>query len=298
MAHPVCPVYYDFKREQVRMDGPEYPAKSQGELFTLEVSPRQGEVIKPAELIDLRGTQRLTLQDRRIYNQLLANAFGPDMATEGRVFNIQLSELRGNMASSERVLESIHRLRHTDVVAKCDDGELLTVTLLGAVKHPPLGRGIATRLQYSFDPALLPVLRDSHIFARLELRLLMDFSTKYGLALYEMVARRAKLKHKFYEVFSIDDFREFLGVPDGKLTAYADMRRKAIEPAVAEVNALAPFSCDVMVESTEGRRVTHLRLSWWIKSVDERKAQWAQQNQAHSQLLDFRDEFVSFEEDE
>lgn len=272
----------------------EHPSKSQGELFTREVTAREGEVIKPAELIELRGSHKLTLQDRRIYNQLLANAFGPDMATEGRVFSIQLSELRGNMSSSERVLESIHRLRHTDVVAKMEDGEFLTVQLLGAVKHPSLGRGVATRLQYSFPPELLPLLRDSHIFARLEMRLMMNFTTKYGLALYEMVARRAKMKHRIHEVFTLEDFRDFLGVPAGKLNAYADMRRKAIEPAVHEVNDLAPFSCDVVVESTEGRRVTHLRLHWWAKSVEELKAQWAKQNASDDQMIDLQEAALDY----
>lgn len=266
-------------------------SKSQGELFTLDIKPRDGELIKPSELIELRGGHKLTLQDRRIYNQLLANAFGPEMAQEGRVFNIQLTELRGNTASNERVLESIHRLRHTDVVAKMEDGELLTVNLLGAVKHPPLGRGVATRLQYSFAPELLPLLRDSHIFARLEVRLLMDFRTKYGLALYEMVARRSRLTHKFAEVFSMEDFREFLGVPDGKLGAYADMRRKAIEPAIEEVNELAPFSCSVHVEAKDGRRVSHLRLNWWTKTLDERKEQWRRQHQNDEAILGLHDSF-------
>ncbi|WP_128255404.1 hypothetical protein [Falsirhodobacter deserti] len=68
---------------------------------TLEVRPLNGEMIKPAELIDIQGATGLSLAARRLYNRLLANAFGPDMGFEGRDFSIPLSELRGTHAGNE-----------------------------------------------------------------------------------------------------------------------------------------------------------------------------------------------------
>ena len=63
---------------------------------TLNAFQRPGEVIKPAELIEVRGGEKITLAARRIYNQLLSNAFGPDMAAEGQEYRIPFAELRGN----------------------------------------------------------------------------------------------------------------------------------------------------------------------------------------------------------
>lgn len=250
---------------------------------TLSVFQRRGEVIKPAELIEVRGGDKITLTARRIYNQLLANAFGPDMASDGQEFSIPFTELRGNHTSNDRVTEAILSLMQTVVRVRMTDGTERNVHLLGATDIEKNGPGVATLLTYELHPKLLPILRDSQIFARLEMQILHGFGTKYGMALYEMIAKRVRLKHVFYEDFETEALRDYLGVPAGKLGPFAALRRKAIEPAVHEVNSLAPFSCSVEVVETQGRKVTKLRLSWWMKSVDERKAQWQAQRSGGSQ---------------
>lgn len=253
---------------------------------TLGAYQRRGEVIKPAELIEVRGGEKITLTARRIYNQLLANAFGPDMADAGQEFRILFSDLRGNHTSNDRVTEAVIALMQTVVRVRMSDGTERNVQLLGATDIEKNGPGVATALAYELHPKLLPILRDSQIFARLEMQILHGFGTKYGMALYEMVAKRARLAHVFYEDFSTDDLRDFLGVPEGKLRPFGDFRRKATEPAVAEVNSLAPFSCRIDVMETQGRKVTKLRLSWWMKSVEERRAQWEAKRKGQSDLFE------------
>lgn len=237
---------------------------------TLSAFQRRGEVIKPAELIEVRGGERVTLLARRIYNQLLANAFGPDMAEEGRRFVITVAELRGNNPSSQRVIEALGVLRRTDVTVMLTTGDVLSVQLLGPTIRSSCGRYVS----YEFHPTLIPILRDSQIFARLEMEILHGFTTKYGMALYEIISKRIRLKHVFYSDFDIDELRDFLGVPQGALASFGALRVKALEPAVDEVNLLAPFSCKIDVAARSGRKVTHLRVSWWNKSIDEQKAQW------------------------
>lgn len=262
------------------------PKSHNSEAGTLGAFQRRGEVIKPAELIEVRGGDKITLTARRIYNQLLANAFGPDMAAEGQEFQISFSDLRGNHTSNDRVTEAILSLMQTVVRVRMSDGSERNVHLLGTTDIIKNGPGIATLLTYELHPKLLPILRDSQIFARLEMQILHGFGTKYGMALYEMIAKRIRLKHVFYEDFEVDEVRDFLGVPSGKLGPYAALRRKAIEPAVEEVNLLAPFSCKVDVAETQGRKVTKLRLSWWVKSIEERKTQWEAQRGTQGVLFD------------
>ena len=234
----------------------------------------------------MRGGEKVTLTARRIYNQLLANAFGPDMAVEGREHRIPFSDLRGNHTSNDRVAEAILCLMQTVVRIRMTDGSTRNVHLLGPTDVERFGPGIATMLTYELHPKLLPILRDSQIFARLEMQILHGFSTKYGMALYEMIAKRIGLRHVFYADFETDELRDYLGVPNGKLVPFAALRRKAIEPAVAEVNALAPFSCSVEVAETHGRKVTQLRVSWWVKSDDERKGQWQARRGTQGELFE------------
>lgn len=257
------------------MDKAENHPKSYDRLRTLTVRPLDGEMIKPAELIDIQGGTGLTLAARRLYNKLLANAFGPDLAVEGHDFTISLAELRGTHGGNERIGESIEALMKTVVLVRHGEGHTTRVQLLGGNDMADSQREHGT-LTYSFDKRLAPLLQSSAVFAKLELAVLQAFTTKYGLALYEAVSRRIRMSFKFSENMGIDDFRELLGVPEGKLSSFGNLRQKAIEPAVSEVCALAPFNCSVEVAERAGRKVTSIKLSWWRKTDEELRAMYAE----------------------
>jgi hypothetical protein len=62
-----------------------------------------------------------------------------------------------------------------------------------------------------------------------------------------------------------------LGVESGKLTEFKHLKYRAIDPAVLEVNGLGEFGCKVE-PVYKGRKVIALRLSGWVKNLDEKKA--------------------------
>ncbi len=232
---------------------------------TLELVPVPGEMIKPAELIDIDGATRLTLSARRLYNQLLAHAFGPDMGKEGHEWTIPTAELRGSHKGNERIEDSIIALMKTIVTVRLANGTTRRVALLGGndMGDPARAPGQFT---YSFDKRLVPLLRESSVFGKLELAVIHAFTTKYGLALYEAVARRVRLRHRFHEDFSLEAFREVLGVAEGKLMTFSNLKLRAITPAVEEINAIASFSCQVEPRK-QGRKVVGVRLYWWRKDM-------------------------------
>ena len=80
---------------------------------TLDVAPNMGEMVKPAELIEVKGAAKLTLADRRLFNVLLRHAFGPDLASENRRFEIPLADLRETHDSNDRLVRSIEALMTT-----------------------------------------------------------------------------------------------------------------------------------------------------------------------------------------
>lgn len=251
-------------------------SKDKEPLRTLRLVPQPGEMLKPAELIDIDGATDLTLHARRLYNQLIAHAFGPDLGKEGHEWTIHLAELRGSHRSNEHITESILALMKTVVTVRLANGKTRRVQLLGGNDMGAEDRTRGT-LTYSFDPRLVPLLRESSVFGKLELAVMHAFSTKYALALYEALSRRARLNSKCSEKFSLAAFRELLGVPVGKLTTYSNLRLKAIEPAVAEINAMAAFSCQVQPIKA-GQKVTGFQVFWWLKGIDELKAAYAELN--------------------
>lgn len=238
-------------------------SKASAPLRTLNLVPGEGEMLKPAELIDIDGTAGLTLHARRLYNQLIANAFGPDMGTEGKEWTIPLSELRGSHKSNQHVAESILSLMRTIVTVRLAGGITRRVQLLGGNDMGEADRQHGT-LTYSFDPKLVPLLRESSVFGKLELAVIYAFSTKYGLALYEALSRRVRLNSRFYEDFPLEAFRELLGVPEGKLATFSNLKLRAIAPAVEEINAIASFGCQVEPLKT-GRKVTGVGVYWHMK---------------------------------
>ena len=242
--------------------------------LTLDVAPNMGEMVKPAELIDVKGAAKLTLADRRLFNILMHHAFGPDLGQENRRFEIALGELRETHDSNDRLVASIEALMTTVVTIQRTDGSVDRVQLLGwnNLADPARLRGT---LRYAIPAELAALLRDSTVFAKLELEVLRNFSSKYAFALYEAIARRVRLTHVFSEVLDLTTLREILGVESGKLKTYGNLNQFAIKPALLEVNALAEFEVTITPEKT-GRRVTGVRLGWCVKDISGRKTAYAE----------------------
>lgn len=241
---------------------------------TLDVVPNLGEMIKPGELIDVSGAGSLTHSARRLYNLLVAHAFGPEMAQEGREFEIPLADIKGTHAGNDRLYDSIIALMKTIVIVKLPEGGRRHVALLGSNDIADSTRKPGV-LRYTFDPKLMPILRESKVFGVLELRVMAAFSTKYSLALYEAVSRRFRMQ-RCSEDFDLDEFRDLLGVPDGKLSRLPNLRARAIEPAIAEIQTLAPLFNVAIEDIKRGKRVVGFRLWWSRKSPDEYRAAMAE----------------------
>ena len=79
----------------------------------------------------------------------------------------------------------------------------------------------------------------------------------------------------FTKRFTLDNFRELLGVGPDKLTTYGNLNQYAIKPALLEVNALSDFTVTVVPEKT-GRRVTGVLIGWGAKDIECRKAAYAE----------------------
>lgn len=126
-------------------------------------------------------------------------------------------------------------------------------------------------LEWEFSRALRAVFANSEHWAVLSRRAVMAFESRYALRLYEMIALRAGLDHKTAETFTLEELRTRLGVPIGKLAEWFDFRRKALDPAIAEVNQLAGFRVSYVLVK-RGRSVASVRLSWEVKSAPDRKA--------------------------
>jgi plasmid replication initiation protein len=239
-------------------------------MKSIDVSTDQGTMVKPRELIEIRGAGSLTLADRRAFNILLNHAWGKDLLSHQHAFTISTTELKHEDQTNQRLKRTLRRLQQTLVIAVQSNGDEVTSQLLGSTRVKPNGD-----LTYSFPSELSALLKDSSVFAKLDLEVMKSFSSKYAFALYEAVSRRINLSHKFIEELDIEDIRDILGVEDGKLTTHYNLRTKAIEPAVNEVNAITPYQVTI-IPKKKGRKVLGFMMGWSVKDVDGMKKSYAE----------------------
>jgi hypothetical protein len=235
-------------------------------ILTLAVKPRSREAIKPAELIQVSGHHELTLNARRAITILWYHAHMQGVE-EGRDYSIEIDDLKPDGHKGyEMVEEAIEALMRTILTLRLPDGKTRRVQFLGGndLDDPDRPAGVLT---YSFDKRLISILKDSTIWGRIALPVLMAFTSKYAVSLYENLAQFANLNLKTYHEYTLDEFRDLLGVPPGRYKTFGELNLHVVKPAVAEVNALAPFSLTVL-PIKQGRRVASVRVGWWAKDSD------------------------------
>lgn len=226
---------------------------------TKDVKPRSGEMVKPNEIIGIAGIEGWSLADRRTWNLLLVNAWSDRLEDPTADFQIYLRELRGQHDSNDRLRVCLRKLQQTLVSAKMPDGSARTVQMLGGTDMDDDERADGM-LKYDFHRKLVPLLRDSEVYARMEVKVLSAFTSKYALGLYEVLASKVNMRRQS-EIVDVDSLRQWLGVEQGKLNRWPDFNRFALKPAVKEVNGLSPFSVEAD-PIKRGRKVVQVRLSW------------------------------------
>lgn len=244
---------------------------------TIDQRPNGDEFAKARELIEIRGTGGLSLQDRRVMNVLYANA-GTKLCDDiGHV--IGLSELRGAHKGGERVKDSILRLMKTVVEVPTKDSkgapatklvQILSDTTVSDDDSNPAGQVV-----YSFSRGMREIIKDSTLWGRVRSAVVFAFTSKYALALYELITARINLKHVWQEEFDLEDFRALLGVPEGKLERIPNLLQRVIQPAALEVNGLADFGVAIEPIRKGGQLrglVTGFRVSWWRKELPDLQA--------------------------
>jgi plasmid replication initiation protein len=146
--------------------------------------------------------------------------------------------------------------------------------LLGAAEVDTTANNGVVR--YTFPAFLADLLKDSTIFAKLDLEVMRSFRSKYAFSLYEAVARRVRMK-RFTESLTIEELRDILGVEDGKLPLYRNLNLRAIQPAVTEVNAITPYTVSI-VPKKQGRKVVSFIMGWEVKTEEQLQAAYTEMN--------------------
>ena len=108
-------------------------------------------------------------------------------------------------------------------------------------------------------------MQGSDHYAAMNRAALLAFESRYAVTLYERGALLAGRRDPTWRG-TVDELREVMGVPAGRYRSWADIRRKVVEPACAEVNQLAEFTCGWKTE--QGPRSKVLAVELWFRPKD------------------------------
>ena len=228
-------------------------------------------IVAAGEVVDLRfvSGSSLSLRAAKLFCLLIYEA-GVRVA-EPVQHKIPYASLNETLHQSrDELVDAINELHGTVVSVQLvgNDGRPYTKSgsILSDVEREPDGLDDA-EIRVEFSPAMRRVIADSSHWAAVSRRAVLAFSSKYALRLYLYLGLRVNLR-KSSEVIALDDLREILGVPANRFGRWQDLRRFALERAVAEINQLAGFTVAYR-PIKRGRRIAEIELAWGHKAAPD-----------------------------
>ncbi|MBI1384748.1 MAG: RepB family plasmid replication initiator protein [Rhizobiales bacterium] len=211
---------------------------------------------KSAGLIQIREKiGALSLLDQKVLACMLFYA-NDEITDPMAVHELNLAEVRaylGEHESNDRVREGLDNLSQirVDFDVLGEEGRKFAYGAFVNVSGHEVGQGGKAR--YQFHHELRPLLREPAKWARVSLAILQGFQSKYAARLYENLELYANRRVPEWRI-GVEDLRTCLGA-DGVLPGWGQLWRRALRPALEEVNARADFHAEIEVSHKTGRRV-------------------------------------------
>ena len=216
------------------------------------------EVIKASPAIQIQS--KISLLQRRAWNVLLANAYNdlPDKDIHS-VSMVELAAKLGFDSKNQEYLKDVLRsLRSCEVewnLLNKDNKQVWGVASLLASAE--IENGTCT---YGFAPHLRLKLHNPRVYAKLNLRLQNQFTSRYALILWELCfdyfdADRDQGETPFIPLAT---FKELIGLKADEYSAFGFLNRDVIKPAVKEINDLTDYLVEVEQKRLV-RRVAELK---------------------------------------
>jgi len=233
---------------------------------------------KAGEMIELTGAHELEASDRAIVNLLYQHAHDSGrLADPTAEWHVPLTRLRVSLhESNDRLVESLTRILRVTVrvpILEPETGEpaWLLTHLIEGFKLPVKAAGGGV-VRFHIPRDLQPILARSNRWGRIKARVVCAMTSKYAVALYELVQLRANM-HRSVETFPIVRFRDLLGVPPGAYERGANFDARVIQPALLEVNGLSDTEVNLtLVRRSRFAPIEAVTVAWRPKRGEAYRA--------------------------
>jgi hypothetical protein len=132
-----------------------------------------------------------------------------------------------------------------------------------------------------FGGAFREMAEKSCHWAILDRQTVFALSSKYSILLFQHVTSLVNLNHVTSKTFTVAELRAVLGAPDGTLERFADFNRRAIQPAVTEINQTSRLTLTATARKV-GRTLASVTIAWEEKPQEAK--QEARRELGHSKV--------------
>ena len=249
-----------------------YPVPTGNPWLPSDQDPATVPVPLPVIIVKVEG--RYTERDRKLWTFLL-HAVWDEIPDEEKlvIHEMPVAKINhvfrgcGGEHDSKWIWESAIRLGKTAI--EWEDEEFKGIEALFGALITKNTRD-SDILRFYFPPLLTPRIKKANRFARLRTHFMLGLSGKYAVTLYELLESVVNKLEPILDV-QIDTLREWLKVPEGKLTRWIHFNQRVLDPAVQQINTNplgAGFTVD-MQPIKKGKAVDRIRFT--INKVNERR---------------------------
>lgn len=225
---------------------------------------------KPGNLVEVRFVkgQSLSLTSSRLLALMIITAGGD--AWRDIPHRMRKAEIRRGHKGNERIDEMLEELHRTlfAVDDKSWRGRKATKRfslILSSRAEVEEDGGERGWIEWEFTPDARRLIQESQTYAVMNRQAVLGFRSSYALRLYEMGALRI---HRRQPVWKGDmaALRAALGIPPEVYKDFAQLRRKVLQTAKAEIDQLAHFTVDWR-EIRQGRAIAELEFTFRPKDA-------------------------------
>ncbi|WP_374039606.1 replication initiation protein (plasmid) [Brevundimonas staleyi] len=237
---------------------------------------REGdEFAKPGNLVEVRFVkgQSLSLTAARLLALMILTAGGD--AWQPIAHKMRKADIRRGHKGNERITDMLEELHRT--LFAVDDlswrGRKATkrFSLIQSSREELEEEGAESGwIEWEFTPDARRLIRESETYAVLNRQAVLGFRSVYALRLYEMGALRIHRRQSTWRG-DMTALRAALGIAPEIYSDFAQLRRKVLERAKAEIDQLAHFTVEWR-EIRRGRAVIEVEFQFVAKDAPDQLA--------------------------
>jgi hypothetical protein len=230
------------------------------------------EFAKPGSIIEIKFVkgESLSLTASRLLALMILTAGGD--AWEDKPHRIRKADIRRGHKGNERITDMLQELHRTlfaidDRSWRGKKATLLFSLISRSREEVEDEGGEAGWIEWEFTPDARKLIQASETYAVLNRQAVLGFRSNYALKLYELGALRLHRRQATWRG-DMQALRAALGIPPDVYTDFAQLRRKVLEKAKAEIDQLAHFKVEWR-DIRQGRTVTEIEFRFEPKAAPE-----------------------------